>query len=209
MTAAVLACAASIVSAQTVTSANIVGYTKVEAVGGQLVLAALNFETGGSVLTDFIPNGALPASSAAFLWNKDTGAYVSSSVNARGNWNNDFAIATGDALWIQAGGSGTNEIILPGEVITVDTDIPVTNGIVATGYFFPVETLWQSTDLSAAMPNGSVVHVWDAGLQSYASATKNARGTWNANPVIGPSSGFWIENSGAATNVTETVPFTP
>ena len=49
MTAAVLACAASIASAQTVTSANIVGYGKVQAADG-LQIASMQFVSGSNTL---------------------------------------------------------------------------------------------------------------------------------------------------------------
>ena len=61
MTAAVLTCAASIASAQTVTSANIVGYNKIATVNGDLVLAGVPFNgvsnTVSEILGDTLPMG--------------------------------------------------------------------------------------------------------------------------------------------------------
>jgi len=57
MTVAVLACAASVVSAQTVTSANMVGYAKVNAVGGELTLVALNFEPSTNLVSEIVGYG--------------------------------------------------------------------------------------------------------------------------------------------------------
>jgi hypothetical protein len=208
MTVAVLACAASMVSAQ-VTSANIVGYTKVEAVGGELTLAAVNFDTGGVLLSDVIPSGTLPANSSVYKWDKTTKSYAVSSLNARGAWNNNFTLNLGDALWIQAAGTDTNEIVFSGEVLTDVASITLPNGIVATGYYYPVSQSWTATQMASDLVSGSTVYIWDAGSQSYISASKNARGAWNANPTIDPQSGFWVLNNGAEAVVNESVPFTP
>ena len=56
ITAAVLACVASIVSAQTVTSANIVGYSKVDKPGGaELNIMGITFLSGDSTLESVCP----------------------------------------------------------------------------------------------------------------------------------------------------------
>lgn len=208
MTVAVLACAASIVSAQ-VYSANIVGYTKVQAVGGELTLAAINFDTGGVLLGDVMPSGTLPSGSSVYKWDKGTGAYATSSLNARGAWSSNFSLNLGDALWIVAAGTATNEIVFSGEVLTANASITLPAGLVATGYYFPVDQAWTSTQMSTDLANGSSLYVWNPDTQSYVTASKNARGAWNASPAIGPSTGFWVVNAGAGAVVNEPVPFTP
>ena len=208
MTVAVLACAASIVSAQTVTSANMVGYTKVNAVGGQLTMCALNFETGGATLQELIGTD-VPNLSGLFLWDVSAGAYVTASLGSRGTWSPDLVLELGDAFWIQAAGSGTNELIFSGEVLITDSVITVPSGLAMVGYGYPVDQDWQNTQISADLPNLSGLFVWDNDTQSYTTYAKGSRGTWNGNPGLGPTEGFWVDNSGVQIDVDEPVPFTP
>ena len=63
----VVAFAATVAQAQT-TSANIVGYSKINAVGGELSLVALNFESSSTTVADLIGD-QLPANSKIHLWN--------------------------------------------------------------------------------------------------------------------------------------------
>ena len=209
MTVAVLA-TASIVTAQTVTSANMVGYTKVNAVGGELSLVALNFETGGVELQDLI-GGDVPSGSSVFLWDKVGGAYSVAALNTRGTWVPNLTFELGDAVWIQAAGSGTNELIFSGEVLTTNALITLPAGVVATGYYFPVSKDFTATQMAADVANGSSLFIWDEVAQGYLVWAKNTRGSWVGTgvPVLDPKGGFWIDNSGAEVIVDEPVPFTP
>lgn len=206
MTAALVACAA-VVTAQTVTSANIVGYTKVDAVGGELSLVALNFDAGtANTLEDLIGQG-VPNLTWVYLWDVDAGTYKSAQLGARGTWSPNLAVELGDAFWIAATGSDTNELIFSGEVLTDDAVISLPTGVAMIGYGYPVNFDWQTTQMSSDLDNLSWVYVWDEDTQAYVSSQKGARGTWNANPAVGPRNGFWVENAGAPIDVTETVPF--
>ncbi|MCF7817689.1 MAG: hypothetical protein K9M54_07390 [Kiritimatiellales bacterium] len=203
VTAAMLACAASMASAQTVTSANMVGYAKVNAIGGQLTLVALNFETGGLTLNDVF--GTLPSASAIHLWDKTGNTYITST-KGRAGFSPNSVIGLGDAFWIQAAGTGTNEVILSGEVLLSATNVvSVATGLDATGYFYPVETLWQDTDLAAQLPSASAVHIWNG--VGYSTYTKGRAG-WSGNPTIGVGSGFWVQSPSSFT-WSEVRPFNP
>ncbi len=208
MTAAVLTCAASIVSAQTVTSANIVGYTKVNAVGGELSLVALNLDAGGGSLQDLIGTD-VPSLSSVFLWNKGTGAYDAASLNARGSWTPNLVVSLGDAFWIQASGIGTNELILSGEVLSGSNTWTIAAGTAATGYYYPVDKNFTTTEAAVALPALSSVFIWDEATQNYQAWSKNARGAWSGSIILAPSTGFWIDNAGSEIVVSEPVPFTP
>lgn len=215
ITTAVLACAA-IVTAQTVTSQNIVGYTKLTATAGELDLFAINFDTGGATVQDLI-GAQLPNNSQIFLWDKDavpTPKYVTITKNFLGNWLPNEVLDNGDAFWVKAVGSGDYEVVLAGEVLTVETNSVPMPALVATGYFFPVETLWTATDLAAQLPNGSKVYVWnkDAVPPKYETHTKNFLGNWPTAGavVISPTTGVWVDPIGAWSGVwNEERPFTP
>lgn len=186
MTAAVLACAASVVTAQTVTSANMVGYAKVTAVGGQLTLVALNFETGGLTVNELF--GSLPTGSVINLWDKGANAYVTSN-KGRAGFSPNPVVTLGSALWVKAAGTATNQIILSGEVLLSETNTVAVTGLDASGYFYPVETLWGDTDLAVQAPAGSVLNVWNGvGYSTY----NKGRAGWSGNPAIGVAQGFWL-----------------
>jgi hypothetical protein len=189
---AVVAFAAFAAQAQT-TSANIVGYTKVSATGGQLSLVALNFTPSSTSVANLIGD-QLPNGSTLHIWDKETGAYNSVTKATRGGWGTVATIELGDAFWIEASGTDTYEILLSGEVNTAETNtVVLSGGIDATGYYYPVETTWGNTDLSAALPNGSTVHFWNG--SAYSSFTKATRGGWGvgADTVISATEGFWIQ----------------
>lgn len=211
MTAAVLATAASVVTAQTVTSANMVGYTKVNAIKGQLTLVALNFEPSTNLVALLIGD-QLPTGSFLHIWKKDTGAYLSVTKATRGGWGTTATINMGDAFWIQVPATAplvTNTVILSGEVLQAATNTLAIGGpIDATGYYYPVDTLWGDTDLSVQLPNGSFLHVWNG--TGYDSYTKATRGGWGAGATvnIGAAQGFWVQ-SAAPLNWSESRPFTP
>ena len=209
MTVAVLACAASIASAQTVTSANMVGYTKVNAVGSELALVALNFETDGATLSELIPGSDLPGLSTIYIWDKGTAAYLVATLSTRGAWSMDPVIDLGDAFWIAPAGTGTNELIFSGEVLIEDSIITLPAGIIATGYGYPVDKDFTTTEMAAELPGLSTVYTWDEGTQAYSVFTKSTRGAWSGSPILDPVGGFWIDNPEGELTVTNTVPFTP
>jgi hypothetical protein len=195
ITLAVVAFVAAAAQAQT-TSANLVGYTKVNAVGGQLSLVALNFEGSSSTVADLFGD-QLPANSKVHLWNGS--AYSTVIKNSRSGWGAG-SIARGDAFWIESGASAgvTNEVIFAGEVLTASTNTTsIAGGIDLVGYSFPVETIFGSTDLADALPNNSKIHVWNG--SGYQTAIKNSRSGWGAgaNFVIGVNDGFWVETDSA------------
>lgn len=206
MTAAVLACAASVVTAQTVTSANMVGYTKVQAIGGQLTLVSLNFAEQDVPVVNLIGD-QLPSGSVLFVWDKTTQAYTGYTKAARGGWPVGSSISSGEAFWIQASGAATNQVILAGEVLLAATNtVALPLGLTATGYYYPVETLWTDTDLSVQLPSGSVLFKWDG--SQYDGYTKAARGGWSTatGVTVGPNEGFWVSTP-SAINWSEVRPF--
>lgn len=206
---AAVACA-SVVMAQTVTSQNIVGYTKVTAPGGELTMAALNFDTGGATLQELIGTD-LPNLSFIYVWDKGAGSYVPASLNARGLWSPNLVLEMGDALWIEPSGAGSSELIFAGEVLSATNSWSIPAGAAMTGYFYPVQKDLTTTQMADDVANLSFIYFWDDGLQTYRPWSKNARGLWSGTgtSVIDPRQGFWIDNAGGPIVVDEPVPFTP
>ena len=201
-TVAVLGCAA-VVTAQTVTSQNIVGYTKVTASAGALELVALNFDTGGLTVGELIGD-QLPGSSVVHLWDKTSRTYITCN-KGRAGWDPNPVVNMGDALWLDAG-SGVNEVILSGEVLTADTNtVAMVTGVDALGFYYPVETLFSTTTLDDAAPGSSVLHVWNGA--SYDTFNKGRAG-WDGDPTIGVADGFWLDTPSDFT-WNQPRPFTP
>ena len=190
------------------TSANIVGYAKVTATGGELSLVALNFTPSSTAVSDLIGD-QLPSGSTLHIWDKSSQSYTTINKSGRGGWGS-ANINLGDAFWIQASGSDSHEIILSGDVNTAAVNSSTIGaGIDATGLFFPVETTFGATDLASALPSGSTIHMWDDATQSYSTYNKSGRGGWGtaADVVVGPSTGFWVQ-AVSAVSWDETRPFT-
>ena len=222
MTVAVLACAASVVSAQTVTSANMVGYTKVSAVGGELSLVALNFTPSTNLVTELFGD-QLPWKSNLYVWDQATDTYRAYSKSGRagpGTWPSEAYVNLGEALWIETpAGSGTSEVIFSGEVLLAETNTvivatPTTFDMVGMSY--PVDIAFGDTDLSEALPFQSSVTFWKddgTGYQAFSKSGRAAPGTWSTEAkakIIPASGGFWVESgSGSSVLWEEARPFTP
>lgn len=208
LTAAVMGFAASMASAQ-VYSQNIVGYCKTEIVGGQLSLCAINFQTDddGILVSELLPKASTPAGTTVYTWDKENMGYIVSTLGSRG-WSGDTTLYFGDAFWVASGAEAgvVNEVLVSGEVLLENQVINLPIGIVATGYGYPVDKDLKTTQIAADLPTGSAIYTWDASTQSYTVLTKGSRG-WTGSGAVAPGTGFWVDNNGAALNVTEPVPF--
>lgn len=178
---------------------DIVGYAKVTANSGELSFVSLNFEATDSTLDDLIGT-QLPNGSVIHVWDKSSGAYITSNKGGRGGYVPNTTLNLGDAFWIQAGGSGSHEVILSGSVKTDAQNVSdIAAGIDASGLYFPVETTFGATDLISELSPGNVIHFWDGDAQTYASYNAPGRGSFSAAAqahVITPTSAFWVESSG-------------
>jgi hypothetical protein len=151
MTAAVLTCAASIVSAQTVTSANVVGYYKSLKPAGDLQLLGVSFGTTASTLDDLLGQSQFTGdpefqnADQVITWNAGTQTYKIYGLydgNAWGDptveWRDveDFytsaaspVLPVGSAAWLSSPTAPSDvDLIASGEVPLADS---VTNSIVA------------------------------------------------------------------------------
>jgi len=123
MTVAVLATAASVVTAQTVTSANVVGYSKKNIGAGAFKMVADQFvvdnEAGVSIGEAF--GTSLPDGSELYSWNGSV-YLVFTYFDGLGWFDGDFNDATGvvisrgDALWVKNAGGTATDLIVSGNV---------------------------------------------------------------------------------------------
>jgi hypothetical protein len=158
-------------AADTVSSANIVGYVKIDLIPGQYTLAGVNFTANGEnpTLIDILGTNQLTASEnylfadRVSVWNNQTQTYQYYAMytdhqfypcNTRSEWDNaatptNPVLPVGTGFWITpaSGATITNEVYLSGDIVTVETNaVPLAEGYQMISYPF-------SSDQSIAMLN--------------------------------------------------------
>ena len=207
MTVAVLACAASIVTAQTVTSANIVGYAKPK------VLAAEAFEilvpqftgtAGGTTLDNAFAD--LGENTVVYTWTGTGYVKYTYYGPVNGWYDNGFApsgdvvIPEGAAVWVKDGGAGATPL-MSGEVPSAAS---ITNTVVAgfnlVANPYPVATTLDEISGAGGIAENDVIYVWTGtGYVKY--TYYGAANGWYDNGFI-PSGGvsipvgvgFWLSS---------------
>lgn len=206
MTVAVLGCAASIASAQTVTSVNIVGYNKAENATGFQILGT-QFDTG-----DNTPAGVfgetLPVGSKIYVFN---GAYDSSLFDEDflGNkaWSKSLDLGQSVGYWVEIP-SGTYTNIISGDV---DLGDAVTNSVVSgfqlLSYPYPVERTVSQLGFTPTV--GDKIYKFD-NASGYDSSLYDedflGNKAWSKELVFSVGEGFWYETV-VATNWIAVKPF--
>lgn len=196
MTAAVLACAASIASAQTVTSANIVGYYKVAKPAAGLEIASIQMKSGdlnvllgtGSFVGDIFPESA----DNIIMWDKSVQNYVGFALydgSAYGDptveWRdigdfytagNPIPVAPGSAMWLssQAGSAATTGIVAGEAVLVQFATNTIVAGLNLVSFPFSSAVDLNAAGLDAAGATGDIfpesadnVIAWDSSVQNY------------------------------------------
>ena len=226
MTVAVLTCAASFVSAQTVTSANIVGYNKAISYKGQQLFGA-NFQiadgaTPNSLFGEMFPNGT-----KVYKYSNDglgTAGYDFATFTVHpvfgSNWDKPDMTLDGVGFWVQIPGTApTNEYqsIISGEVeVSGAVTNPIVIGLQLLTNPYPVDrTVAGATDGMGFTPSdGDKVFVYandGQGTVGYDFATFSVHPVFGANwdkPNIAISigAGFWYDST-ASTNWIANRPF--
>jgi len=207
MTAAVLACATSMVAAQTVTSANIVGYSKatISAGGLQMLSSQFSGSNGNVTLDNAFAN--LGSGTIVYAWN-GSGYTVYTYYGAYGWFDALFtpsgsvAINSGSAVWVQDAGAGATTIS-SGEVPgTNSVDVSVSAGLNMLANPYPVALALD--DIPAGLTSGDLVYAWNgAGYTVYtyygAYGWFDALFTPSGSVEIGVGKGVWLSAQGAAT----------
>lgn len=208
MTAAVLTCAASIVSAQTVTSANVVGYNKAVTVAGLQILGTQFVNTNST------PEGlfgeSLPVGSRVYAFN-GVGYDIAEFQSGFGGvtfWDATFDIGQSVGYWVEVP-SGTQTNIISGEVELADS---VTNsisiGLQILSYPYPVDVTVETLGFVPSV--GDRVYSFNGVGYDIAEFQSGFGGVtfWDSNFTLPVGSGWWYESVANATWVA-TRPFTP
>lgn len=191
-----------------VLSQNAVGYVKLTIPKGGLALARLDFESlDPSVIANArnLIGDQLPTDSAVFIWDVATSQYIPETKGSRSGWpNSENSLDRGTAFWIQVPDTAAEEsydVYLMGEVPGANNNsetntIEGIEGIDALGYAYPAAIDWTNTQLSALLPSGSTIFIWDIATQAYLPFNKGARSGWGATGnalVLDPGTSFWVD----------------
>jgi len=207
--------ASSAVFAQSnVLSRNAVGYIKRTVPAGGLDLVSIPFESmdgsGNTINSSF---SGLQDGSRVSLWDAGAQSYKTFQ-KSKGSWGTPGTnvVLRGEALFLRAPAGSSQEVYLMGEVpdstTAPSTTVSVVSGLNMVGSGYPVSTAWTGTTLSASLPDGSRVSVWDG--SSYVTIQK-AKGSWGASGnslVIEPGDGVFIRSqSGSTIDWNQTKPY--
>ncbi|MEE9358730.1 MAG: hypothetical protein V3U62_10790 [Sedimenticolaceae bacterium] len=207
MTAAVLACAASIVSAQTVASANIVGYNKMVN-AGEFDIVAAQFDGGDNTLTglfgDSLPEGSkiYKFSGGTYQISTYADVFISGVI-----WSPDFTLNQSESFWVAATATATN--IFSGEVEGADS---VTNSVIPgfqmLAYPYPVQRSVEQLEFSPA--EGDKIYKFSGGtyqISTYADVFISGV-IWSPSLTLEVGEGFWYDSlSGSSTDWIANKPF--
>lgn len=206
MTVAVAVCAA-VVTAQTVTSANIVGYNKdISAVGFHI--SGMQFDNPTNT-PQTVYGDSMPMGSKIYKFNGasyDTAVYGSVFVPFVGlvtKWSADLELGGGDGYWVEAPSAAT--AILSGEVPMADS---ITNSLAVgfnlVSYPYPVDRV--ITNLGFAPVAGDKIYVFNGAsydTSTYGSVFVPFVGLvtkWsNETLPVAVGQGFWYEATAAQT----------
>jgi hypothetical protein len=189
ITAALSAAGVIASNAQTVYSANAVGFVNVPLVEGfNLVANPLDNTTDNTIGTLF--DGA-PNFTVIYKWDAAGGTYDQNTF-AFGGWSDPamtFAPGEGAFVNIPAGGAYTQTFV--GEVMQGDLEIGVPAGFEIRSSMVPQTGLIQ-TDLAWPEPGlGDLIYTWNSGTQQWEQASY-AFGSWSpAEPTIEVGEAFF------------------
>ena len=211
-----LTCATAIVSADTVTSENVVGYNKFQIKDG-LQMPGLQFIGTGDAIPESLFGDSLPVGSKIYIWGNDgttsgyeaIATYIQPALppNAPTKWDNDPVIPLGAAYWVRLPSAiSTNiEVTISGDVL-MDSNKVVTieSGLQLICNPYPVALTVGDLNITPAV--GDKVYVWgnDGTTAGYISVTTyvqpplppGAPAKWdNPDALIGVGQGFWYKSA--------------
>lgn len=178
--------------AQTVYSANVVGYVNVTTTGGQYALLANPLNNGTNDLNSLFPSA--PNGTEVDVWN---GTGYTLAQKSFGSWSTDLILPPGTGFFIKFGANTTNTFV--GSVVAANGG-SVTNNLAAgvyslVGSEIPYSDTLSGTNLNLPVGNGSEVDVWTG---SGYSLSQKSFGSWSTDLTISPGEGFFVKSATAA-----------
>jgi len=202
---AAAALAATVISseAQTVFSANVVGYVNVVCPAGALVLTSNPLDNGTNTANDLL--ASLPNKSQIQIWN---GSGFTPVTKGATGFSPNPTLPVGTGFFVKAVSNFINTFV--GNVVPViggtsTNNFPL-NTLVLVGSTLPVGGTFNDVgsntiNLIATLPNKSQIQVWNG--TGFTPLTKGATG-FSPNPALSVAQGFFVK-SVSATNWTQTL----
>lgn len=190
--------------AQTVSSANVVGYNKIDLTAGQFSLISTAWvgtnNTVGGLFND------LPGGTVVYFWN-NAGQSYSSVSKGRGGWGDGATniIERGAGVFVSLPTGEDQQLTISGEVPN-DGDFTnhVANGFSMISFPYPTDVAFEDTSLFTNSVGGDVLYFWNNG---YTSISKG-RGGWGGGETNVIKMGTAVfYSSGTAQSVGENQPY--
>ena len=215
MTVVVLGCAAA-VTAQTVTSANMVGYSKTSNIAGLQIGSAQFFVGAGNTTTEVFGD-QLPVGSKIYAYDPASGyggkiATYSSVFLGGTAWDIELDLAPGVGYWVET--PSAVDSIVSGEVPLDDTvTTSIVSGLQLMSYPYPVATSISQMELTPTLGDKVYKYVPGSGyggsISTYSSVFLGGT-AWDIDLAFEVGEGFWYESVAAGTvQWVVNRPFTP
>jgi hypothetical protein len=198
--------AASFAATNTVSSANIVGYSQLTIPSNQFMMVSLDFNNGSNTINNLF--GSFPIGSKVYLWDTTSQAYNTYSKSPAG-WGTAGTnqIEVGSGAFLKLPDNVQTNVVFSGDVPLEETNsIYKVNGFAMLSYPYPTDMAFTNTALAKGASIGDKISVW----------TNNSWETYSRSPggwttatglVIRVGQSFFYQSS---TNVTvhEVKPYT-
>lgn len=200
-------------AADTVTSVNAVGFSKITIEEGKMYLVATAFEDidGQDLKAADVFGTQLPGGTTIFAYNPATQTYDIDQFNPLfQQWTANITFRGGMGFWIKpgAGGAGiqTYDVVLKGQVpMATATESFTDSGLTLLGYPYTSSVLWTNTPWAqGATSTSDKLHVYNPDTGSYATYQYNPLfQSWGSgnNVVLTMNQGFWYQTSSSRTNL--------
>lgn len=188
-----------------VLSRNAVGYVKVIAERGKLVLGRVDFlPLDGSAVASNVFGNQLPNGTQILSYDPSIAAYRIDSKSFAG-WSTNINFATGKGFWVKiplTAASNAYDVFFMGEVPSSSTapttTLQIAQGVTQLGFPYPTEVVWTNTALAKAAKRGDQMITWDG--TNYVINSLSFAGWAFPNMILTPAQGFWYKTQTPATN---------
>ncbi len=191
--------------AQTVGSANVMGYTKITIPSNQYVLVSLDFENTNNTINDLF--GDLPTGAQVSTWDIAGQSYVTFA-KTRGGWGTGGTnkIEIGSGIFLKLPADSQETTLLSGDVPNEGTStVSVVSGYKLLAYPYPAGIAFTNTSLAKDGISGDQLSIWNNGWTTYA----RTRGGWSSevNDLQLEVGQAFFYNSSSARDVDEIRPY--
>jgi hypothetical protein len=191
----------------TVSSANVVGYNKVNIPSNDYALVSTSFLSTNNTIEGIFSD--LPTGSMILFWDSEKQGYTSVSKTFSQGWGDSGTnvIERGSGVFVKLpAGVDAVELTLSGDVPT-DEDVSffIQEGYKLLSYPYPSDVPFGETALATNSLTGDIISFWDNGWKSYSKTFSKGWGDFATNTLSMGQAFFY--RSSATTQVNEPKPY--